>query len=271
MNRPDPITSLHRGIADVQGSADTRRIPINKVGIKDIKHPVRVRDRDGGEQHTVANFNMYVNLPHNFKGTHMSRFVEILNNHEREISVESFKEMMVEMAERLEAESGHIEMSFPYFVNKTAPESGVQSLMDYDVTFLGEIHNGAHELNIKVVVPVTSLCPCSKKISEYGAHNQRSHVTITAKIKDFVWVEEIIELVEQEASCELFGLLKRPDEKHVTERAYDNPKFVEDMVRDVAARLNADDRISAYVVESENFESIHNHSAYALIEKDKTK
>jgi GTP cyclohydrolase I len=259
-----------KDIADVQNSADTRQIPINKVGIKDIRHPVRIRDRAEGEQHTIANFNMYVNLPHNFKGTHMSRFVEILNNHEREISVQSFKEMMVEMAERLEAESGHIEMSFPYFVNKTAPESGVQSLMDYDVTFIGEIHNGAHQLNIKVVVPVTSLCPCSKKISEYGAHNQRSHVTITAKVKDFIWVEEIIELVEQEASCELFGLLKRPDEKHVTERAYDNPKFVEDMVRDVAARLNADDRISAYVVESENFESIHNHSAYALIEKDKT-
>lgn len=256
-------------IADVQNTADTRHIPINKVGIKDIRHPVRIRDRAEGEQHTIANFNMYVNLPHNFKGTHMSRFVEILNNHEREISVQSFKEMMAEMAERLEAESGHIEMNFPYFVNKTAPESGVQSLMDYDVTFLGEIHNGAHELNVKVVVPVTSLCPCSKKISDYGAHNQRSHVTITAKIKDFIWVEEIIELVEQEASCELFGLLKRPDEKHVTERAYDNPKFVEDMVRDVAARLNDDDRISAYVVESENFESIHNHSAYALIEKDK--
>ena len=256
-------------IADVQNSEDTRQIAINKVGIKDIRHPVRVKDRSDGEQHTIANFNMYVNLPHNFKGTHMSRFVEILNNHEREISVESFKEMMAEMAERLEAESGHIEMSFPYFVNKTAPESGVQSLMDYDVTFLGEINKGAHQLNIKVVVPVTSLCPCSKKISDYGAHNQRSHVTITAKIKDFVWVEEIIELVEQEASCELFGLLKRPDEKHVTERAYDNPKFVEDMVRDVAARLNADDRISAYIVESENFESIHNHSAYALIEKNK--
>ena len=256
-------------IADVQNSADTRHIPINKVGIKDIRHPVRIRDRDEGEQHTIANFNMYVNLPHNFKGTHMSRFVEILNNHEREISVESFKEMMAEMTERLEAESGHIEMSFPYFVNKTAPESGVQSLLDYDVTFIGEIHNGVHETNIKVVVPVTSLCPCSKKISDYGAHNQRSHVTITAKLKDFVWVEEIIEMVEQEASCELFGLLKRPDEKYVTERAYDNPKFVEDMVRDVAARLNDNDRISAYIVESENFESIHNHSAYALIEKDK--
>lgn len=256
---------------DVQSSKDTRQIPINKVGIKDIRHPVRVADRTGGEQHTIANFNMYVDLPHNFKGTHMSRFVEILNNHEREISVKSFKDMMEEMTERLEAESGHIEMSFPYFVNKKAPESGVMSLMDYDVTFIGDIIKGDNQLTLKVLVPVTSLCPCSKKISDYGAHNQRSHVTVTAKIKDFVWIEEIIELVEQEASCELYGLLKRPDEKVITERAYDNPKFVEDMVRDVAARLNADDRIVSYIAESENFESIHNHSAYALIERDKTK
>jgi GTP cyclohydrolase I len=256
-------------IEDVQSSKDTRQIPINKVGIKDIRHPVRVRDRSMGEQHTIACFNMYVNLPHNFKGTHMSRFVEILNQHEREISVESFKEMLKEMAERLEAESGHIEMRFPYFVNKTAPVSKVESLMDYDVTFIGEVHNGIVEMAIKVVIPVTSLCPCSKKISDYGAHNQRSHVTVNARIRDFIWIEEIIEMVEQEASCELFGLLKRPDEKRVTERAYDNPKFVEDMVRDVAAQLNNEDRIKSYVVESENFESIHNHSAYALIEKDK--
>ena len=256
-------------IEDVQSRRDTRQIPINKVGIKDIRHPVRVRDRSMGEQHTIACFNMYVNLPHNFKGTHMSRFVEILNQHEREISVESFKDMLREMAERLEAESGHIEMRFPYFVNKTAPVSGVQSLMDYDVTFIGEVHTGVDDMTIKVVIPVTSLCPCSKKISDYGAHNQRSHVTVKARIKDFIWIEEIIEMVEQEASCELYGLLKRPDEKQVTERAYDNPKFVEDMVRDVAARLNSEDRISAYVVESENFESIHNHSAYALIEKNK--
>ena len=256
---------------DVQNSKDTRHIPINKVGIKDIRHPVRVADRTGGEQHTIANFNMYVNLPHNFKGTHMSRFVEILNNHEREISVKSFKEMMVEMTERLEADSGHVEMNFAYFVNKTAPVSNVQSLMDYDVTFIGDFIDGDNQFTLKVLVPVTSLCPCSKKISDYGAHNQRSHVTVTAKVKDFIWIEEIIDLVEQEASCELYGLLKRPDEKAITERAYDNPKFVEDMVRDVAARLNADDRISAYIVESENFESIHNHSAYALIEKDKAK
>lgn len=256
-------------IEDVQNRKDTRNIPINKVGIKDIRHPVRVLDRRGGEQHTIANFNMYVNLPHNFKGTHMSRFVEILHQHEREISVQSFKEMLHEMTDRLEAASGHIEMSFPYFVSKKAPVSGVESLLDYDVTFIGEIHDGKPEMIIKVVVPVTSLCPCSKKISDYGAHNQRSHVTITARIREFVWVEELIDVVEKEASCELYGLLKRPDEKMVTERAYDNPKFVEDMVRDVAARMNKDDRIDYYVVESENFESIHNHSAYALIEKQK--
>ena len=256
-------------IEDVQSRKDTRQIPINKVGIKDIRHPVRVRDRSVGEQHTIATFNMYVNLPHNFKGTHMSRFVEILHHHEREISVKSFKDMLAEMTERLEAQSGHIEMRFPYFVAKKAPVSGVESLMDYEVTFIGEIHNGEPQLMVKVIVPVTSLCPCSKKISDRGAHNQRSHVTVTARIEEFVWIEELIDIVEQEASCELFGLLKRPDEKFVTERAYDNPKFVEDMVRDVAARLNGEDRISYYIVESENFESIHNHSAYALIEKHK--
>ena len=256
-------------IEDVQGSADLRRIPINKVGIKDIYHPVIVADRSGREQHTIANFNMYVNLPHNFKGTHMSRFVEILNLHEREITVKSFKEMLSELTDRLDADSGHIEMSFPYFVNKTAPVSGVQSLLDYQVTFAGERHDGKNSIWIKVVVPVTSLCPCSKSISDRGAHNQRSHVTINARIEGFMWLEELIDLAESEASCELYGILKRPDEKYVTERAYDNPKFVEDMVRDIAARLNADDRVRAYVIESENFESIHNHSAYALIEYDK--
>ncbi len=256
-------------IADVQNTPDTRRLPIDKVGIKDIRHPVRVKDRSQGEQHTVANFNMYVELPHNFKGTHMSRFVEILNSHDMEISVESFRDMLSEMAERLEARTGHIEMSFPYFINKSAPISGVKSLMDYQVAFVGEIRGGRDIMTIKVVIPVTSLCPCSKEISRYGAHNQRSHVTLAVRTNTFVWIEDLIDLVEQEASCELYGLLKRPDEKYVTERAYDNPKFVEDMVRDVAARLNADGRIDAYRVESENFESIHNHSAYAMIQRDK--
>ena len=260
-------TVIH--IPDVQNSADTRRLAINKVGIKDIRHPVKVRDRNGGEQHTIAMFNMYVNLPHNFKGTHMSRFVEILNVPGREISVDSFKDMLTEMTGRLEAESGHIEMTFTYFVTKAAPVSGVESLMDYEVTFTGEIRDGRPAMNLKVVVPVTSLCPCSKKISKYGAHNQRSHVTVNVRTRGFIGIEDLIDLVEKEASCELYGLLKRPDEKYVTERAYENPKFVEDMVRDIAAKLNRDERVAAYSIESENFESIHNHSAYAMIERDK--
>lgn len=258
-------------IPDVQSSADTRHLAIDRVGIKGIRHPVKVKDKSVGVQHTVATFNMYVHLPHNFKGTHMSRFVEILNQHEREISVESFEKILHEMVSRLEAKSGYIEMSFPYFVNKTAPVSGVQSLLDYDVTLIGETVNGKSSFTMKVLVPVTSLCPCSKKISERGAHNQRSHVTLSIRTNEFVWIEDVIRIAEDNASCELYGLLKRPDEKYVTERAYDNPKFVEDMVRDVAAVLDKDGRVDAYIVESENFESIHNHSAYALIERDKTK
>ena len=254
---------------DVQNSHDTRRIAIDKVGIKDIKYPVRVKDRSGREQHTIANFNMYVNLPHDFKGTHMSRFIEIINEHEYDITVESFKEMLVEMLKRLEAKSGHIEMTFTYFVRKTAPVSTVKSVLDYEVTFIGEITDKTPNITVKVVVPATSLCPCSKKISDYGAHNQRSHITVTAKTNGFLWIEDIIDLVEKEASCELFSLLKRPDEKYVTERAYNNPKFVEDIVRDIAAKLNDDNRVASYVVESENFESIHNHSAYAMIASDK--
>ncbi|NCW20214.1 MAG: GTP cyclohydrolase I FolE2 [Gammaproteobacteria bacterium] len=226
-------------VEDVQSRADTRQLPINKVGIKDITHPVKLRDRSSGEQHTVATFNMYVNLPHDFKGTHMSRFVEIL------------------------------EMSFPFFVMKKAPVSGVESLMDYRATLIGEQRAGVADVWVRVVVPVTSLCPCSKRISERGAHNQRSHVTITAKLREHLWIEELIDIAESEASCEVFGILKRPDEKYVTERAYDNPKFVEDLVRDIAMRLNAESRVAAYSVEAENFESIHNHSAYALIERDK--
>jgi GTP cyclohydrolase I len=256
-------------VEDVQARADHRQIPINRVGIKDIRHPVRVKDRSSGEQHTIATFNMYVNLPHDFKGTHMSRFVEILHG-EREISVDSFRNMLQEMRHKLDADAGHIEMTFPFFVMKRAPVSGVQSLMDYQASLIGEICRDQTKTWIKVVVPVTSLCPCSKKISERGAHNQRSHVTISAQLREHLWIEELIDIAESEASCELYGILKRPDEKYVTEKAYDNPKFVEDMVRDVAVRLNNEPRIIAYVVESENFESIHNHSAYALIEHDKS-
>src|SRR5512138_1045399 len=263
------VPPTEASIEDVQSRADSRRIPINKVGIKDVYHPIRVKDRSNGEQHTVASFNMYVALPHNFKGTHMSRFVEVLHRNEREISVESFRDILVEMTEKLDAQSGHIEMDFPYFVMKRAPVSGVESLMNYEASLIGELHDGKPELWLKVVVAATSLCPCSKSISRYGAHNQRSHITIKARIDNHMWLEELIDIAEQEASCEVYGILKRPDEKYVTERAYDNPKFVEDIVRDVAVRLNAEERVLAYVVEAENFESIHNHSAYALIEKDK--
>ena len=263
------LAAIAPHIPDIQGSEDTRYIDIDRVGIKDIRHPIVVRDRSGRDQHTVATFNMYVSLPHNFKGTHMSRFVEILNHHEYEITVESFKHMIVEMTEILHAEAGHIEMSFPFFMTKFAPISKVQSLMDYQVSFIGQIQNKVTSVLVKIIVPITSLCPCSKNISDYGAHNQRSHVTVQARLRSFVWVEELIEMIEKVGSCELYGLLKRPDEKYVTEKAYDNPKFVEDIVRDVAIRLNADDRITAYVIESENFESIHNHSAYAMVERDK--
>jgi GTP cyclohydrolase IB len=261
-------------LVDVQSSADTRRIAIDKVGIKSIRYPIQIRDKTGDTQNTVAELNMYVYLPQHFKGTHMSRFVEILERKKR-LDVPSFKALLPEMLERLESRAGQIEMRFTYFVNKTAPVSGVQSLMDYEVTFIGKCEDDVTDLQIKVAVPVTSLCPCSKEISQYGAHNQRSHITITARLSEqaegenILWIEDIIRIAEESASCELFGLLKRPDEKFVTEKAYENPKFVEDLVRDVAHRLNLDNRISHYIAEAENFESIHNHSAYALIEKQK--
>ncbi|NQW35054.1 MAG: GTP cyclohydrolase I FolE2 [Methylophilales bacterium] len=261
MNSPTTPTVIE----DVQNAEDKRHLDIDQVGIKSIKHPITVKDRSGGSQHTVANFNMYVHLPHNFKGTHMSRFVEILNENQKAISVESFERILREMLVRLESKACDLEMTFPYFMNKSAPISGVKSLLDYEVSFIGQIINDKFINTTKVIVPVTSLCPCSKKISDYGAHNQRSHVTVTVQTNDFVWIEDIIETIEKQASSELYGLLKRPDEKYVTEKAYDNPKFVEDMVRDIATELKKSKKIDNFIVESENFESIHNHSAYALI------
>jgi len=227
---------------------------------------VRVSDRSRREQHTVARVSMSVELPKHFKGTHMSRFIEILHR-EREISVADLSALLQETAARLEADAAHIEIEFPFFVMKRAPVSGVESLMDYRVTLSGTRRDGVDRRSIRVVVPVTSLCPCSKKISERGAHNQRSHVTITAQLRGAMWIEDLIDIAESEASSELYAILKRPDEKFVTERAYDNPKFVEDLVRDVALRLDREPQIAAYRVEVENFESIHNHSAYALIER----
>ncbi len=260
-----------KDIPDIQGTPDTRRIAIDHVGIKDLRHPVTIRDRAGEALPTVAHATMTVHLPEHYKGTHMSRFVQILHEHTEPLSAATFGKMLDSMLERLEADSGRIVLKFPYFARKSAPVTGEQSLLDYEVTLCGEKRDSQRAFYIGATIPVTSLCPCSKEISDYGAHNQRAHVTVYARVDGPIWIQDIIDLVEDAASCQLYGVLKRPDEKYVTERAYDNPKFVEDMVRDVAVRLNADERIASYTVESENFESIHNHSAYALIEHDKEK
>ncbi|HEX4842725.1 MAG TPA: GTP cyclohydrolase FolE2 [Limnobacter sp.] len=263
MNAPDGIF-----LPDEQSRADSRNIAIQRVGVRGIKHPVIV-DTAEGPQPTVANIDMAVHLPADVKGTHMSRFLEILQTQDHALTLDGMKDMMRDMLARLEAKAGTITMRFPYFVRKIAPVSGVASLLDYDVTLEAD-HNGkGTDIYLSVVVPVTSLCPCSKKISNYGAHNQRSHITIRALAGRGLQVEELIRMAEESASCELWGLLKRPDEKYVTERAYDNPKFVEDLVRDVAIRLRASQKVLAYRVESENFESIHNHSAVAWIEEDR--
>ena len=256
-------------IADVQGMADTREIDIDRVGIKSLRYPVRVLGKDGQIKHSVATFDMTVRLTHDVKGTHMSRFVEVLEDSAEAISVSSFGALLARMVQRLEVSDGRIQIAFPYFIEKSAPISGVKSLLDVEVLLTGEISGDSIDIITKVTVPVTSLCPCSKEISAYGAHNQRSHISISVRSTAPMMIEDVIRIAEDQASAELYGILKRPDEKFVTERAYDNPKFVEDLVRDVAAALNADPRVESYVVESENFESIHNHSAYAVIERDK--
>ena len=257
-------------LPDVQSSLDPRNIPISRVGVKSLRYPVSIATPTGPVQ-TVAAIDMYVALPGDRKGTHMSRFIEVLQQSPEAVSSASLPRLLARMLVTLEAEEGSVELRFPYFINKSAPVSGVQGLMDYEVVLGGSLQAGVTRVRQRVVVPVTSLCPCSKKVAEYGAHNQRAHVTIEPELAEPMSIEAQVRIAEDAASCELYGILKRPDEKYVTERAYDNPKFVEDMVRDVAMRLNADERISAYVVESENFESIHNHSAYAMIEYDKRK
>jgi GTP cyclohydrolase IB len=265
MNAPE--TNL---IPDVQAFPDLRNLTIQKVGVKSIRHPIQIQT-PSGIMPTVAMFDMYVSLPPEVKGTHMSRFLEILQTQHAPLSMAEVSLLMQAMLAKLEADSGYIEVRFPYFIEKTAPVSGVKSLMDYDVKLVVEKKAGKEvETTLTVLTPVTSLCPCSKKISAYGAHNQRSHVTIAAKSTGGLWVEDLVAIAEAAASCQLYGILKRADEKYVTEFAYDNPKFVEDLVRDIALSLNKDDRVTAYTIESENFESIHNHSAYALIEFNKT-
>lgn len=253
-------------IADVQSSPDQRNMPINRVGIKDWRLPLAVRSAEG-VQHTVAQLTMTVYLPPQQKGTHMSRFVALMEDGQRQaVDSARLRALTGDMVALLQSNAGRIEMRFPFFRTKSAPVSGIRSTLDYQVCLSGEIEADSYRHTLEVLVPVTSLCPCSKEIAQYGAHNQRSHVTVRIECAEQVDIEEVIDLVEGQASCQLYGLLKRPDEKFVTEQAYDNPKFVEDMVRDIAAALKADPRIGTFRVESENFESIHNHSAYAVIE-----
>jgi GTP cyclohydrolase I len=253
---------------DIQNQPDYRNIPIDKVGIKGLTYPIKVLDKSSGLQSTVASISMYVDLPHHCKGTHMSRFVEILHVFRTKVSLGSLTNILEDMKTILGAKSSHIEITFPYFIEKKSPEAGVKGLMDYTCSIFGSSNSTKNtDIVLKVAVPVTSVCPCSKEISEYGAHNQRGEVLVSTRFKKFIWIEEIVNLVETSASCDIFSVLKREDEKFVTEKAYNNPKFVEDIARDVAKQLLEDDNITWFSVSAENFESIHNHSAYAYIEK----
>lgn len=255
---------------DVQTQADHRNISIDKVGVKDIRYPVTVMDRNKGVQHTVASINMYVSVPREFKGTHMSRFIEILNQFHGHLDIREFASVLGAMQEHLQAESAHMEIYFPYFIRKLSPVTESEGLMEYRCRIAGSLDRGkGYDLVVEVNVPITTVCPCSKEISDHGAHNQRGTVRIAVRFKRFVWIEDLIDLVERAASCDVYSVLKRPDEKYVTEYAYENPKFVEDVVRDIAYELKQDSNICWFLVDVENFESIHNHSAYAFIERQK--
>jgi len=258
-------------LVDMQSTTDHRGIDINKVGIRRLRYPVVLATREGGgTQHTVANVSMYVSLGATFKGTHMSRFVECLNAHRRELDIHEIGSVLHDMKLRLEADDAYLELYFPYFLEKRAPVTAQPGMLHYDCRVKASIDSADHiRICYGATVPVTTLCPCSKEMSDYGAHNQRSLVTVTWQCTQSIWLEEIIELVEGLGSAQIYSVLKRPDEKFVTEHAYDHPKFVEDVVRDVTAALRADDRITWFRVESENEESIHTHNAYALIEEDK--
>jgi GTP cyclohydrolase I len=254
-------------LADCQNQPDSRQLRIDKVGVRGLHHPIEVRDKKHKLQSTVAKISLLVDLPKDFKGTHMSRFVEVLNAHGRLVHVQSTPAMLRELQRRLDAEVAHIEMEFPYFMEKEAPVTGARGLVDYQVKFDASAHGRDVSFTVAVTVPVTTLCPCSKAISDRGAHNQRGYVTLALRSGRTIWIEDMIAMVEESASSEIYSLLKRPDEKFVTEAAYDNPVFVEDLVRNVAQRCNAHPDITWYKVEAENMESIHNHSAYACIEK----
>jgi len=258
---------------DVQNNHDHRNIEIDKVGVKNVTYPITVLDKANGYQHTIATINMYVSLPHHYKGTHMSRFVEILHSKKSMVSIKNLPDILREMKQKLRAESAHIEVRFPYFIKKDAPVSRTPGYMEYACGFIGHLDkdNQMRDFTVSVSVPVTTLCPCSKEISAHGAHNQRGVVRVNVKFRRFFWIEDLISIIEGCSSCDVFSVLKRQDEKYVTEKAYLNPKFVEDVVRDVAGRLGTELNITWFTIEAENFESIHNHSAYAYLERTNDK
>jgi GTP cyclohydrolase IB len=259
-------------VEDVQSRPDGRQIPIDQVGVSDLRYPIAVLDRELGKQQTVARLTMSVSLPHNFKGTHMSRFLEVLNEHRGEVTMRTLPAILESLRRRLHAERARMEVTFPYFVERVAPVTQARALMDYECSFVGEMGTTHDDFVLKVRVPVTSLCPCSKAISDYGAHNQRGYVTIEVRNQtrdgepELIWIEELVDLAERSASAPIYALLKRADERHVTMQAYDNPVFVEDIVRNVAVVLRADPRVAWFRVHAENHESIHGHNAFAQME-----
>lgn len=264
-----PVAVRTPSMPDVQAASDRRNLSIDRVGVKDITYPIRLATREGGEQTTVAKVNMYVALPHYQKGTHMSRFLEVLNDHTGEpLTPARIPILTRAICARLNAEVAHFEARFTYFIKKPAPVTGHPGLMDYEVAFECTA-NGEEDFVMTVAAPATSLCPCSKEISIYGAHNQRCRIAAKLRFNGMMWIEDVVELLEKAASCPVFAVLKRPDEKWVTEKAFENPKFVEDIVRDLALGLEADTRVTWFSINSENFESIHNHNAYAEITKAK--
>jgi len=263
---PSEVTAKHN-LQDKQSERDHRELRIDKVGVRGLRFPIMIRDKARTTQNTVATIGMYVDLPKEFKGTHMSRFIEVLNAHGGMVHVENIPEILYAMQGKLHAKTAHLEMEFPFFLEKTAPVSGMKSVMDYTARFDATACGKDIDFVLTVIASVTTLCPCSKAISKYGAHNQRGQVTVQIRSRKAIWIEDVIAMAESSASSELFSLLKRQDEKAVTERAYENPVFVEDLVRNVALRLNAHPEVTWYKVEAENFESIHNHNAYASIEK----
>lgn len=260
-------TPAVKPLTDKQNEPDARGLRIDKVGVRGLRIPLQVRDKSRDLQNTVAKVGMFVDLPKEFKGTHMSRFVEVLNSHGSMVHVENIPDMLRAMQAKLHAQSAHLEMEFPFFLVKKAPVSGKEGVLDYNVRFDAAMHGQDLDFLLTVRATVTTLCPCSKAISRYGAHNQRGEVTVQIRSEKIVWIEDVIALVEASGSSEMYSLLKREDEKAVTERAYENPVFVEDLVRNVALRLNAHPDVAWYRVEAENYESIHNHNAYACIEK----